>query len=149
MISEGRLYSFWVAGIIGLLIVIIHIGTSIYLWFSFVNHSLFKDEIAAHEITLPLTVAYVVSVIKWFIDTKGIRKSDETYGWLLVLLIVIVVGCFLIALPLGPYLYLSGEIKTADGLNKYYIGVEAVLGVMFALLFGEMFGTALKESRRS
>ncbi|MEM6898509.1 MAG: hypothetical protein AAF583_01885 [Pseudomonadota bacterium] len=135
-------YKFWVAAIIGLLIVVVHIGTSAYLWFSFIHRPAYDPSINSAEVTLPLTIAYVVSVVKWFIDTKGRRATDETYGIPLVVLIVLVVGSFLIALPLGPYLYLQGTILEPALLNQYYLFVESVLGAMFALLFGELFGSS-------
>ena len=127
---------------VGLSIVVVHIITSAYLWFGFRHELTVKSDIHAPEITLPLTVAYVVSVVKWFIDTQGKRSSDDTYGIPLVVLIILVAGSFLIALPLGPYLYLSGAIFEPETLNQYYLFVESILGAMFALLFAEMFGSS-------
>lgn len=135
-------YRFNISVIAALAITIFHVGTSAYLWFGFRNHVAFTEDINSPEVTLPLTVAYVVSVTKWFIDSKGIRRSDETYGLPFVVFIGLVVGAFLISLPLGPYLYLEGSIQDAAMLNSYYLFVESVLGGMYALIFGELFSAS-------
>lgn len=137
-------YRFTVSVVSALAITIVHVGTAAYLWFSFRNHPAFTEEINTPEVSLPLTVAYVVSITKWFIDTKGIRNSEEIYGLPFVIFIALVVGSFLLSLPLGPYLYLRGDIQDAATLNSYYLFVESVLGGMYALLFSEMFSTAEK-----
>lgn len=137
-------FKFTIASRVGLSIVVVHVATAAYLWFSFRHHPSFNPEIHAPEVTLPLTIAYVIATVKWFFDTRGIRNSDERYGYPLVILITFISGCFLLALPLGPYLYMSGTIFDPKSLNDYYLFVESVLGGMFALMFSEMFGVTNK-----
>lgn len=145
--SAREPYKFWVATVLGMAIVVVHIGTSAYLWFIFAGHASYSDDIIAAEVTLPLTVAYVVSVVKWFLDTRGKRTTDETYGWPLVVLIGLVGGAFLLAMPVGIYLYMSGAIFEAELLNQYFLFVESSLGAMFALIFADMFGNAARGQR--
>lgn len=137
-------YRFTVAWIVGLVVTLVHVGTAAYLWFVFRHHASFSGEISAPEVTLPLTVAYIVSITKWFLDTRGIRNSDAQFGWPLVAFIAIVIPAFLIALPLGPYLYMEGTIQSPETLNAFYLFVESVLGGAFALIFSELFGTSEK-----
>lgn len=135
-------YRFTVSWTVGLAVTLVHIGTAAFLWFVFKHHPTFTEDINAPEVTLPLTVAYVVSITKWFIDTRGIRQSDEQYGWPMVAFALLVIVTFLVCLPLGPYLYMTGDIKDAKTLNDFYLFVESVLGGVFALIFGELFGTS-------
>ncbi|WP_137702184.1 hypothetical protein [Marimonas lutisalis] len=135
-------YRFTIAWIAGLAITLVHIGTAAFLWFSFRHHPAFTDDISPPEVTLPLTVACVVSIAKWFIDTRGLRKSDQQYGWPMVAFATIVIVTFLVCLPLGPYLYMTGTIAQVETLNEFYLFVESVMGGVFALLFSELFGTS-------
>lgn len=136
-------YRFTVAWIAGLITTVVHIGTAAYLWFSFRHHPSVTDDITAPEVTLPLTIAYFLSITKWFIDTKGHRRSDLRYGWPMVCFTGIVITAFLIALPLGPFLYIQGDlIRNAQTLNEFYLFVESVLGGAFALIFSELFGSS-------
>lgn len=127
------------SSIMGLVIVAFHIALTGYLWFVFRPEA--DIAVAAAEIATPLTVTYAISVVAWFVATNGLITSNQQVGIALVILTVMVVGSFLGALLVGPYLYLDHRM-TPDGLNQYYAFVEASLGGMFVLLFNSMFGSA-------
>lgn len=124
------------ASYIGLVIVASHIGMTAYLWLIFQPNA--SKVVKAAEISMPLSATFTISVVTWFIATKGLIASDEKIGMPLVILSIMIVGSFLLALPVGPYLYLETDLS-AEGLNQYYVFVESALGGMFVLIFNFMF----------
>jgi len=125
------------SSVVGLIIVAFHIGLTAYLWLVFQPEA--DSAVAAAQIATPLTVTYAVSIVAWFVSTRGLITSNEQIGIAFVILTVMVVVSFLGALPLGPYLYHEHRL-TPDQLNQYYTFVEASLGGMFVLIFNFMFG---------
>lgn len=131
MINKQRFAS-W----LGLLIVIVHIAMAIYL---FLVLQPYADRlVAAGEIVLPITTVYALTVVAWFIHNQGIITGTDQIGWFLVVISLLVVGSFLLSLPVGAYLYLNNQL-TPDALNKYYAFVESAFGGMFVLIFNFMF----------
>lgn len=131
MINKQRFAS-W----LGLLIVIVHISMVAYLLL--VLQPAAERIVAAGEIMLPMTTAYSITIVGWFVANQGIISSDDKIGTLLAVLAVIIVGSFLASLPVGAYLYMQGSMN-AEALNKYYTFVESAFGGMFVLIFNFLF----------
>lgn len=131
MVNKQRFAS-W----LGLIIVIVHIGMAAYLFLVLQPNA--DRLVAAGEIVLPTTTAYALTVVAWFIGNKGIITTTEKIGLYLVIVSILVVGSFLISLPLGAYLYLDNQLGP-EALNKYYTTVESAFGGMFVLIFNFMF----------
>lgn len=131
MINKQRFAS-W----IGLLIVVVHIGMAVYLFLVFQPDA--DPVVAAGKIVLPMTTAYALTVVSWFIANHGIITSTDQIGGFLVAVAILVVGTFLASLPLGVYLYLARQLNP-DQLNTYYSVVESAFGGMFVLIFNFLF----------
>lgn len=126
---------------LGLLIVVVHIGMVFYLFLILQPNA--DRLVAAGEIVLPITTAYSLTIVAWFINNKGIITSQEQIGGFLVVISILVVGSFLFSLPIGAYLYFDNKLNP-DALNKYYAVVESAFGGIFVLIFNFMFKS--KES---
>lgn len=131
MVNKQRFAS-W----LGLCIVMVHIAMAAYLFFFL--HPNADRLVAAGEIILPMTTAYSLTVVTWFIGNRGVITGTEQIGAFLVALAIIIVGCFLVSLPIGAWLYLQNRL-TPEGLNLYYTTVESAFGGMFVLIFNFMF----------
>lgn len=131
MVNKQRFAS-W----LGILVVVVHIGMAAYLFLVLQPNA--DRMVAAGEIALPITTAYALTIIAWFIGNKGIITSTDQIGGFLVAISLLVVGAFLGSLPLGAYLYLDNKLGPEE-LNQYYTFVESVFGGMFVLIFNFMF----------
>jgi len=120
---------------IGLIVLIVHIFLSIYLWFIFEG----RERTIAAEVSTPLTVAYAVAVIKWIVDNQGVFKSDKEIGIGYLVMISIVVFTFLGCLVGGPFIYKSNYDISPESLNKFFVFVESSFGVLFSIVFADMF----------
>lgn len=122
---------------LGIIILIVHIVVVAYLFLIFQPNV--DKVVAAGEIVLPITTAYALTVVSWFINNGGIITTTEEIGWYLVIVSVLVVGSFLIGLPAGMWLYTNNLLLGAKGLNTYYTVLESAFGGMFVLIFNFMF----------
>jgi len=127
------------SAIVGIFILIFHVGMSAFLWFWFSPNN--DPAIYIEAISLPLTAGYSVAVVKWFSETGGLITSDEQFGITYVFVITLIVGIFLICLPLGPLLYLKSPEMTPEKLNQFFLFVETSLGALFSIVFADMFKT--------
>ena len=134
MINKQRFAS-W----LGLIIVIAHISMAFYLFLGLQPNA--DSLVAAGDIVLPITTSYTLTVVAWFVRTGGIITGTDVIGGFLVAISVLVVGSFLVSLPVGAYLYLD-NVLNASALNKYYAFVESAFGGMFVLIFNFMFQEA-------
>jgi len=137
MINKQRFAS-W----LGLVIVVVHIAMAVYLLLVFQPNA--DKMVAAGEIVLPITTAYALTVVAWFISNKGIITGSDQIGWFLVVISMLVVGSFLVSLPVGAYLYLDNQLDP-KALNQYYAVVESAFGGMFVLIFNFMFEKEIKK----
>lgn len=114
------------SSIVGLVIVAFHIALTGHLWFVFGPEA--DSAVAAAEIATPLTVTYAISVVAWFVATNGLITSNQQVGIALVILTVMVVGSFLGALLVGPYLYLDNRLPPKGSINTMRSWKRALAG---------------------
>ena len=131
-VVNRQLFTMWV----GLAIVFCHIAITFYFLF------LFKapGEVVVQEINLPLTVAYVSSIVMWFFAGGGLVKSDEVIGLPLVILVVMIVASLLGALFMIPIVFQLNHAITVDEINTSYLYVETAFGGIFGIVMSELFG---------
>lgn len=120
----------------GIAILVLHIFICIYFWVTFSKN----PNLAIAEITTPITAAYAVGVVKWFIDTQGLITKNDAIGIPYAVVIILINGTFLTLLVLGAYFYISDTSINENEINKFYVFVESMFGVMFALIFSDLFG---------
>lgn len=131
-----------VSATLGMAIVLIHIFMSFYLWFVF---SKIADPVVAIEkISLPLTIGYSVSIVNWFIKNQGKFVKVDTVGLSYVALVAAIATPFLIAMIAGPQLYLSNALSPTQ-LNQFYVFIESAFGVLFVLIFNDLFDTSVSQ----
>jgi hypothetical protein len=123
---------------LGLLIVFVHIVMSLYLWFVFDYGR--NEDVFIKEISLPVTLGYSVSIVKWFLDNHGIVTSNQRMGAPFVFLIAMISIAFLGGLISAPIVYGHSPTLTADELNNFYLFIESAFGVMFSLIFSYLYG---------
>ena len=131
---------------IGLLILVSHIAISAYFLFFFAAPT---ENVQIEEISFPLTVAYVSSIVMWFFANGGVVTGEEEIGWPLaavpvtarfgspVLLIVVSMVGALFAVPL--HFQADENVSVAD-LNQRYLFVELAFGGIFGIVMAELFG---------
>jgi hypothetical protein len=122
---------------IGLLILFAHLGISAYFLFAFAPPS---AEVNIEEISFPLTVAYVSSIVMWFFANGGIVTKDDPIGWPLALVILAIVLAMVGALFAVPLQFSADETITVAQLNQRYLFVELAFGGIFGIVMAELFG---------
>lgn len=129
---------------LGLVIVVAHIGISLYLWIYF-NYG-HKDGVFIKDISLPITLSYAVAIVKWFLDNHGIVNSKKQMGLPLVILIIIISTTFIGGLVVGPIVFAFDQTLTPAQLNNFYLLVESAFGGMFSLIFSYLFSSHAEVS---
>jgi hypothetical protein len=122
---------------IGLLILFAHLGISAYFLFVFAPPS---AEVNIEEISFPLTVAYVSSIVMWFFANRGIVTNDDPIGWPLAVVILAIVLAMVGALFAVPLQFSADETITVAQLNQRYLFVELAFGGIFGIVMAELFG---------
>ena len=121
---------------IGIVILLFHTILAFILWFVVEFPG---GRVAVKEITLPVTVSYAVSVLKYFLDTGGRVTATEEIGIRLVVVIVILMGIFMISLVGAPFVYLSNAMISPETLNSFFLFVESAFGALIALIFSYLY----------
>jgi hypothetical protein len=127
-----QIFSMW----IGLSIVATHIAITIYFIFIFDA----PDTVSIQEISLPLTVAYVSSIVLWFFQHDGLKNSDARIGLPLVVLIILIVGSMLGSLFAVPLSFKNNLAITVEQLNSSYLAIETAFGGIFGIVMSQLFG---------
>lgn len=75
-----------------------------FLWFKFSSISTIYIE----KMALPISAAFSVSIVKWFIDNKGIIKDEDRIfvGLSYVILVTIVMSALVVSYVGGAVIYL-------------------------------------------
>lgn len=126
------------------------------------------DVIAAHEYAMPALIESLSTIVIWvavYFIGVNIRLPMYGPGWVLVLLVIAVIACFVHAIYtqnsfLGPYLVFSGNLadvahgSTYQGIGRAVVVVAVVLAsiqrslfVQLAVLAGAIIVLLLLESR--
>lgn len=129
---------------LGVIIVLAHVGVSIYLW-AYFNYGR-EDGVFIKEISLPVTLGYAVAIVKWFLDNDGIVTSRDQMGLPLVILITIVSTAFIGGLVVGPIFFAFDKALTPNQLNNFYLLIESAFGGMFSLIFSYLFNSNTEKS---
>lgn len=124
---------------LGLIIVLSHIFISIFLWYFFSYGR--EDGLFIKEISLPVTLGYSLSIVKWFIDNDGIVTSKHVIGTPMVLLILLVTLTFIGGLVAAPMAFHASNTLSVNELNNAYLAIESAFGAMFSLLFSYLYGS--------
>lgn len=122
---------------VGLLILFAHLGISAYFLFVFAPPS---AAVNIEEISFPLTVAYISSIVMWFFANGGIVTRDAPIGWPLVVVILAIVLAMVGALFAVPLHFSADETITVAQLNQRYLFVELAFGGIFGIVMAELFG---------
>lgn len=122
---------------VGLLILFAHLGISAYFLFVFAPPS---AAVNIEEISFPLTVAYVSSIVMWFFGNGGMVTKDDPIGWPLVVVILAIVLAMVGALFAVPLQFSVDETITVAQLNQRYLFVELAFGGIFGIVMAELFG---------
>ncbi|UWS79095.1 hypothetical protein N1037_17815 [Phaeobacter sp. G2] len=121
---------------VGLLVVVGHVAITYLLIFYFD----LPEGAKLSEISLPLTVAYVSSVVMWFFRMRGLVTSEDAVGLPLVALVFIIVFAMLGGLFAVPYSVLNNPDASLDSLNDRYLMIEMAFGGVFGIVMSELFG---------
>ena len=122
---------------VGLLILFAHLGITAYFLFIFSPPS---SAVNIEEISFPLTVAYVSSVVMWFFANRGIVSHSDEIGWPLAVVIIVIVMAMVGALFAVPMQFSRDESITVAQLNQRYLFVELAFGGIFGIVMAELFG---------
>ncbi|MFT5701301.1 MAG: hypothetical protein ACI8ZB_004192 [Desulforhopalus sp.] len=127
-----------VSMILGLILITMHLVMTSFLWFKFSDISTVYIE----KMALPISAAFSVSIVKWFIDNKGIIKEEDRVfvGLPYVILVTLVMSALGIAYVGGAlwYLYFDSSMEPSE-LNNFYLFVQSTMGGMLALLFSDLY----------
>jgi hypothetical protein len=130
-INKLKIALFW-----GFIILLSHIALSGYLWFIFTPGV--DDRVAVAEISLPMTVTYAVTIVKYFVDGQTRTEGGQSVPLAYFLVTAIVILPFLFALFFLPHQYTSGKIGI-EALNNSYVFLEGALGALFVIVFNDLF----------
>lgn len=134
-----------VSMILGLLLITVHLSMTAFLWFKFSNVS----AVYVEKMALPISAAFSVSIVKWFIDNKGIiREKDRIFVGLPYVILVTIIMAALVAAYVGGalvYLYFDPSMKPTE-LNNFYLFVQSTMGGMLALLFSDLYEKPIEDS---
>ena len=132
-----------ISATLGCIILIFHVALSFFLWTRFAASA--SDDVAIAEISLPITVTYTITVVKWLIDNQGKLSRRRKVGWSYVIGLSIVSFGFLGMLAYGPFAYLSGDM-TSNQVNQFFAFAEASIGCLMVLFFNDLFGGKVTNS---
>jgi|GEM_PF-4425902 len=134
-----------VSMILGLVLITVHLGMTAFLWFKFSSVSTVYIE----KMALPISAAFSVSIVKWFIDNKGIIKENDRIfvGFPYVILVTIIMSALVAAYVGGAifYLYFDTSMKPSE-LNNFYLFVQSTMGGMLALLFSDLYEKPIENT---
>ena len=122
---------------IGLLILVSHIAISAYFLFFFAAPT---ENVQIEEISFPLTVAYVSSIVMWFFANGGVVTGEEEIGWPLAAVVLLIVVSMVGALFAVPLHFQADENVSVADLNQRYLFVELAFGGIFGIVMAELFG---------
>lgn len=127
------------AQLVGLLIVSAHVLiTFLFIfWWDLPDGANFQD------VTLPITAAYVVSIVIWFFENEARRATHPAprpYSPALMLLVAIVVGAMIVGLFAVPISYSQTVDPDIEALNTTYVTIEVAFGGMFGVIMSRIFG---------
>lgn len=122
--------------IIGISIVVSHI----FLTFYFIIFFEAVDGVVLQEMSLPLTAAYVTSIVLWFFKNRGIVRSRKMIGWPLIVLISIIVVSLLSSLFLIPIYFQIDRHMSIESVNMVFLMIETAFGGVFGIVMSELFG---------
>lgn len=124
-----------IAAIFGCTILLWHVLLTGYLMLIFQPAS---NADAPLEITVPMTLTYAVSVVKWLIDTQGRVRKHPRVGLAYLLGFSIVVLSLFAGVILVLYQHQNLEL-TGRQLNAGFAFVEATLGVLLVYFWNDLF----------
>lgn len=123
---------------LGCFVLVAHTGLTIYLWLVYQKET--SREVAVAQISLPITMAYAITVVKWLVDTQGRITLKAKVGWPYVFGVVVVVGGFFGALGMGLRSHLEGNMGY-QSLNTYFAFIDGAIGGLVILFFNDLFRT--------
>jgi hypothetical protein len=123
---------------LGCFVLVVHTGMTIYLWVVYQAQT--SSQVAVAQISLPITLAYAVTVVKWLVDTQGKITRRAKVGWPYVFGVAVTVGGFFGALGFGLHSHLAGNMGY-QALNAYFAFIDGSLGALVVLFFNDLFAT--------
>lgn len=133
-----------VAAVFGCLILLLHSTLTFMLFFIYRDD--FGDDVAIAEISIPITLAYAMMVVKWVVVNKGHIRKRPTVGITYVIALAIVFVSFIGALVAGPALYLWSGGFSATALNTYFAVADGAFGALMLLFLNDLFGPSEKRT---
>lgn len=124
-----------IAAVFGCVILLWHVLLTGYLMLIFQPTS---SADAPLEITVPMTLTYAVSVVKWLIDTQGRVRKYPRVGIAYLLGFSIVVLSLFAGVILVLYQHQHLKMTSAQ-LNAGFAFVEATLGVLLVYFWNDLF----------
>lgn len=125
-----------VSAVVACVILVAHGSLTIYLFSTF--EEIATDQVAVAEISLPVTLAYAITVVSWMIARQGkVTFSQKVYP-LYVIGLVLAVGFYFWALWIGLENYRNGW--SWQFLNGYFAVVDGALGGLFLMFCNDLFG---------
>lgn len=128
---------------LGCFVLLTHTTMTIYLWLIYQAQT--SDQVAVAQISLPITLSYAITVVKWLVDTQGKITRRAKVGWPYVFGVVVVVGGFFIALGLGLWSHMQGMMGYQT-LNTYFAFIDGALGALVVFFFNDLFTTKSADS---
>lgn len=123
---------------LGCSILAFHSAMTFALLFAFSHR--FGEGVAIAEISIPITMTFAVTVVKWFVDTGGHIRKTPTVALGYVVGLCIVFMSFCVALAMGPYLYVYGAGIFNDAqINTYFAVVDGAFGVLLLIFLNDLF----------
>ncbi|WP_208348670.1 hypothetical protein [Pseudaestuariivita rosea] len=128
----------YVSGTLACALLIMHCALSGLLFFYF--DEAFQEEVAIAEISLPITMAYAVTVSNWIVANQGRVDVINEVGFVYVFAVVLLFIVYCAALALGPYRYITGaENWDWQRLNTYFAIVDGAVGTLLLLFCNDLF----------
>lgn len=127
-----------VSAVVACIILLAHGLLSIYLFTRFDEFA--EDQVAVAQISLPITLAYAITVVTWIIAKQGkVSYRTKVYPLYVIGLAISVVFYFF-ALYIGLERYRIGD-WTWERLNTYFAVVDGALGGLFLMFCNDLFST--------
>ena len=99
------------------------------------------------ELTLPLTIAYTVAVVKWFIAHQHYHAKQDMVRIPFAIVCILIVGTMLLSMPVGLYFYSTDFRIQPEQINAFFLFLQSVFGAIFALIMGELFDSSEQQLR--
>lgn len=125
------------SAVVALTILIAHGSLTIYLFTTF--DKIAQNEVAVSEISLPITLAYAITVVTWMISRQGRVNFEKKVYPLYVLGLALAVVFYFWALYLGLRNYHDGW--SWQLLNAYFAVVDGALGGLFLMFCNDLFSS--------